>query len=263
MAGWITMKVNLAESAEVELISHATKLDVFAVVGRLQVLWSWVFKHTQNGESIMDAAAIDRRMGCDGFADAMIRVGWLRVTDTGTLFVGWDKNNTTDKSLRDAASERQRVSRERRNGPPPPVTECHNVSQNVTRDICVNTNTKTNQTTTTTKLKPVATNAGGGGGGVEFSARFSLLQKRPPWLPSAHEWIGKPKARELARSRLTGDDFGEIYDDIQRRVNGMKNPAGVFISMCEQRIKEADDGSRTLPVVHEGGEVANARGGAA
>jgi len=105
--------------------------------------------------------------------------------------------------------------------------------------------------------------AGGGGGGVEFSARFSLLQKRPPWLPSAHEWIGKPKARELARSRLTGDDFGEIYDDIQRRVNGMKNPAGVFISMCEQRIKEADDGSRTLPVVPEGGEVANARGGAA
>ena len=260
---WIRLNKGFITKPEVVRTAVALKVDKWRAAGAWITILDWADDLTEDGFiPRLDGDAIDAIVDLPGFFAVACAVGWMAVDADGVRFLNYTRYNTKSAKARSVDAKRQAKKRYRGQNSDENRTELgHNSDETRTKVRATYTETVTSNTTTPTPPTPISPNSGGGG--VAFSARFSLLQKRPPWLPSAHEWIGKPKARELARSRLTGDDFGEIYDDIQRRVNGMKNPAGVFISMCEQRIKEADDGSRTLPVVPEGGEVANARGGAA
>lgn len=155
MAGWLPMKVTLAESEEVDIISSATGLDKFAVVGRLQYLWSWVFQHTTDGSTKLDRSAVDRKVDFAGFADAMVKADWLVVTDAGVVFKNWAKNNTTDAALKEGWAVRQRRRRDRLTDVPPESRESHT---DVTRDKPdkTNTNTKTNTRESSQAVNPNA-----------------------------------------------------------------------------------------------------------
>lgn len=117
---WIKMRTDLFDDPAVVGISLSVGLDEFAVVGRLHKLWSWADGHTIDGNaavtqgkregnasSVTNALAIswiDRYLQCEGFAEAMQKVGWLVIDEAGIHFPKFDRHNgkTAKKRLETA-----------------------------------------------------------------------------------------------------------------------------------------------------------------
>lgn len=113
MAGdWIKMRVSLATDPAV--IGMATSLDrsEFEVVGMLHHLWSWADAHSRDGHADgVTGKWINRFIQCDGFADAVVKVGWLHITDTGIVFPDFDRHNGQSAKARGLAASRKQKQR--------------------------------------------------------------------------------------------------------------------------------------------------------
>lgn len=108
MAGdWIPMRTDLAEDPAVIGIADATGLDEGGVVGRLHRLWSWASWHTEDGDvKGVTLAWINRHVHSDGFAEAMVKVGWLVVTKSGVRFPRFDEWNSQSAKKRRLTARR-------------------------------------------------------------------------------------------------------------------------------------------------------------
>lgn len=115
MAGdWIKMRTDLSEDPAVIGIAARVGLDEFAVVGRLQALWSWADRQSRDGNAAgVTRAWINRKVQCDGFAEAMESVRWLSVTDDGISFPNFSNHNGETGKTRALGKSRQKNKRER------------------------------------------------------------------------------------------------------------------------------------------------------
>ena len=106
------MRMDLADDPAVIGISTATELDGFAVVGRLHKLWSWADRQSRDGHApSVTEMWIDRYVERDGFAQAMVNVGWLEFKNGGVLFPNFDRHNGQNAKKRVLAAARQRNAR--------------------------------------------------------------------------------------------------------------------------------------------------------
>lgn len=113
MAGdWIKMRVDLADDPAVIGIAARLGLDEFAVVGRLQALWSWADGQSRDGHAAgVTAAWVNRKVQCDGFAEAMASVSWLRIDETGITFPNFDNHNGETAKTRALGKNRKQKQR--------------------------------------------------------------------------------------------------------------------------------------------------------
>lgn len=113
MAGdWIKMRVDLSDDPAVISMACALDLDEFGIVGRLHKLWSWADKHCSAGHAkSVTNVWIDRYIGHAGFAQSMVDVGWLTITETGVEFPNFDRHNGASAKTRAEATERKRQER--------------------------------------------------------------------------------------------------------------------------------------------------------
>lgn len=99
MAGdWIKMRTHLSDDPAVISIAAQTKLDEYGVVGRLHKLWSWADSHTTDGNAPIVTTALpyawlNRYLHCDGFAEAMVGVGWLGIDSDGIHIPNFERHN--------------------------------------------------------------------------------------------------------------------------------------------------------------------------
>ena len=121
MAGdWIKMRRALPACPKVAVICRLTKLDAYAVCGRLLALWSWADEHTNDGVAAgIGGDYLDDMVGKKGFADALahIHVGWLEITDDGVIFPDYAKHNGSTGKTRAQAQRRQTRKRDKDHGP--------------------------------------------------------------------------------------------------------------------------------------------------
>ena len=122
MAGdWIKMASNLHDAPKVMTLADLIGLDVFAVVGRLHRLWSWLDAHTEDGAGVcVTATAIDRVVHHDGFADGLRKIGWLTGTDADLTFTNFTEHNGSTAKKR--AQDAQRQGKKRRSDAPTGVS---------------------------------------------------------------------------------------------------------------------------------------------
>lgn len=113
-ADWIPMRVDLLEDPAVISIAMSTGLDEFAVVGRLQCLWSWANTHTTNGHAAVTLDWLDAKMRAEKFSEAMISAGWLRAREGGIVFPRFDRWNSQAAKKRVLATRRKQRERTRR-----------------------------------------------------------------------------------------------------------------------------------------------------
>jgi hypothetical protein len=115
MAGtWIIMKHDLQTSPEVWKIEGATGLDTYGVIGRLHKVWSWADNQTADGLIEAPAALVDRLAECDGFAAAMVAVGWMVDHGDQIEFPDFgDHNGKTAKGRASAFRRQQKARREK------------------------------------------------------------------------------------------------------------------------------------------------------
>lgn len=111
MAGdWIKMRVSLPDDPAVIGMAAALGMDEFSVVGRLHALWSWADVQSRDGHAHgVTAAWINRKVQRDGFAEAMVAVGWLEIGDDGVNFPNFALHNgDTAKSRALGANRKQK-----------------------------------------------------------------------------------------------------------------------------------------------------------
>lgn len=83
---WIKMRVDLQTHPKVVRILSATRADKFRVIGGLHAVWSVFDTHSVDGLlQGYTPEALDHIIGWEGFADAMIAVGWLAYDGANTL----------------------------------------------------------------------------------------------------------------------------------------------------------------------------------
>lgn len=116
MAGdWIKMRVDLRDDPAVFKLADLLAIDELHIIGCLYSFWSWCDKHAVDGH--VDGATsrlIDKVSGRSGFADAMVEVGWLSVTDTGILIPHFERHNgesAKERGLKNARQARWRASK--------------------------------------------------------------------------------------------------------------------------------------------------------
>lgn len=111
MAGtWIKMLTTLHDSHKVRRLSRLVGCDRFGVVGRLHRIWSWADEHTIDGRFIGDIKDIDDIAEFDGFARAMIEIGWLAQIGDEITLIDFEKHNgeTAKKRAQGAKSASRR-----------------------------------------------------------------------------------------------------------------------------------------------------------
>lgn len=134
MAGdWIRLRHDLHDDPACFALSDMcpTSMDKMSgsmstTIGRLYLFWSWVDRHTTDGILPgVSKALIDRVCGADGFADALISVGWLHATDTGLEVPEFTRHNSNSAKARGLEAEAKRL---RRITPKPASDNCRTLS---------------------------------------------------------------------------------------------------------------------------------------
>jgi len=111
MAGmWIKMRHDLIDAPDVRRIARALGLDRDQVYGKLFRLWSWADRHGKNGVIDAEAEDVDEQVGHEGFATALVSVGWLG-TEGGIVIPHWDRHNSDSAKVRSLAQTRMRRAR--------------------------------------------------------------------------------------------------------------------------------------------------------
>ena len=114
MAGdWIKIEHGLLGKPEVMLLADAMDISHYEAVGHLVAFWQWVdlnmspecpqVKGTKKG--------LDRVAGRDGFADALVSVGWLEVQDGVVFIPGYEVH--LSKSAKERAKGQKKKAMQR------------------------------------------------------------------------------------------------------------------------------------------------------
>jgi hypothetical protein len=117
MAGsWLKMRHDLIDAPEIRRLAKSIGVTKDDVYGKLFRLWSWFDRHSVNGVVAgEELEAVDELIGTDGFAAALVSVGWLAAQDDGIVIPNWERHNSETAKERALAAVRQ----ERTRGKPP------------------------------------------------------------------------------------------------------------------------------------------------
>lgn len=126
MAGdWIAVRIDLLEDPAVIGIAKLTGLDECAVVGRLVKLWSWADRQTSDGAILHATCAwVDHYLGRNHFADAMVSVGWLTISESGVEFPHFDRWMSKSAKRRLTESRKKRLQRQLSKEDVPKMSRC-------------------------------------------------------------------------------------------------------------------------------------------
>lgn len=116
MAGdWIKMRLDLQSHPKIVRILSATKSDKFRAIGGLHAVWSVFDTHSTDGSLPgYTPETLNHIIGWEGFAEAMMAVGWLVFDGAETLILpSFDEHN--GKSGKRRAEDQRRKRDDRKN----------------------------------------------------------------------------------------------------------------------------------------------------
>lgn len=113
MAGdWIKMRSDLFTHPKVVRISSALNADRLRTIGALHAAWCLFDVHSTDGQlEGYTPEVLDEYLHWAGFSNAMARVGWLEINETGLIAPNFDEHNGQTAKRRVQEAERKRVVR--------------------------------------------------------------------------------------------------------------------------------------------------------
>lgn len=108
MAGdWIKVEASTPEKPEVYAVAEMLGIEPEHAFGCLCIIWIWADQQTIDGNAAsVTKMLVDRKTGVKGFAEAMIKVGWLEQCDEGLRFVNFDRHNGQTAKKRAVTAKR-------------------------------------------------------------------------------------------------------------------------------------------------------------
>lgn len=113
MIPWIKIETSLPRKPEVMQLADILGIDEFAVVGHLVCFWSWVDENVSQECPVVTGTkrGLDRVAGRDGFAAAMVDVGWLQMEGNEISIPHLDYH--LDHSAKTRATEQRKKAKQR------------------------------------------------------------------------------------------------------------------------------------------------------
>jgi hypothetical protein len=113
MIPWIKIETSLPRKPEVMQLADILGIDEFAVVGHLVCFWSWVDENVSQECPAVNGTkrGLDRVAGRDGFAAAMVAVGWLQMDGNEISIPHLDYH--LDHSAKTRATEQRKKAKQR------------------------------------------------------------------------------------------------------------------------------------------------------
>lgn len=112
MTPWIKLTKELSSRPEVIAMSGLLSIDCFGIVGRLSDFWGWVDSNSPDGTvKFIGAAQVDDLVRTPGFAQALVHVGWLEISESGITLPRWDRHNSMSAKARALESEAKKLRR--------------------------------------------------------------------------------------------------------------------------------------------------------
>lgn len=109
---WIKIEHTLPDKPEVIGIAETLGIDPDEVVGKLIRLWTWADQQSRDGHAKnVTLSWMNRYIRVTGFAEAMVAVGWLRVTEDGVSIPNYDRHLSQNAKSRGDALIRKRNQR--------------------------------------------------------------------------------------------------------------------------------------------------------
>lgn len=109
---WIKIRVDLTDDPNVFLLSDLLDLDCPTTVGHLVAFWSWMNRHTSDGTGIkLTKSAIDRKINVSGFAESLIKIGWLSGEEMNFSIPMYERHNGNSAKARALDAEAKRIRR--------------------------------------------------------------------------------------------------------------------------------------------------------
>lgn len=187
MAGeWLKMECCTPDKPETFAITSKMGWDdPDLTVGKLFRIWRWFDQQTVDGNAPgVTPTLLDRIAGATGFAQAMIDVGWLVVTEAGMSLPNFDKHNGATAKSR--AQTAKRVANHRaKDEPNQGSKECN--ASNVTPPLAREEKRRKEITT-----KP------------QYSALDDLIEKGVD-KQTAVDWLAVRKTKKLAPTKTSID----------------------------------------------------------
>ncbi len=112
-ADWIKLEKSTPDKPEIHRMAVGLGLDPDAVMGKLVRLWAWLdgILQDRHARSVTNVL-IDRITFCDGFADALVDVGWLEEAEDGFSIPNFERHMSKCAKRRALDAERQRQRRD-------------------------------------------------------------------------------------------------------------------------------------------------------
>lgn len=130
-SSWIKIEVITPDKPEVYQIAEILEIDPDSAMGKLVRLWAWADQQTIDGNAKCNApsvtkSAIDRITFVNGFADALINVGWLVFDKNALVFHNFERHNGNSSKKRALTNSRVTKLREmKRKGNADNVTDTY------------------------------------------------------------------------------------------------------------------------------------------
>jgi hypothetical protein len=110
MAGdWLKTDLTTLDKPEVYAIAEALGINRYEVVGHLLAVWRWFDQHSENGDARVTLSLLSSVTEFAGFAEAMVKVGWLMVDGDSIKMPNFDRHGS--KSAKNRALARNRMKR--------------------------------------------------------------------------------------------------------------------------------------------------------
>lgn len=111
---WIKVEKSTPDKPEILQLSSILNIpDPDTVMGKLIRVWSWFDSNSENGHApSVTNVLLDRMTGVTGFTDALVKVGWMEVTEEGFYMCNFDRHIGKGAKKRASDAERKRKSRE-------------------------------------------------------------------------------------------------------------------------------------------------------
>lgn len=109
---WIKVRSHLATHPKVVRMAYALRTHPVRIIGALVYTWSVADLHADS-EFLqhMTADALDQMVELPGFAEQMVLVGWLRISDDGLYLLNYQEHNGPTAKRRAAEAKRQECVR--------------------------------------------------------------------------------------------------------------------------------------------------------
>lgn len=113
MAGdWIKITKDLSNKPEVRKMSRMLSIPRPQVVGHLVAFWSWVDSNSETGIDIdLTKEDVDDITDFEGFADALVKVGWLSGRESRFAIPHFDRHVSQSAKARALEAEAKRIRR--------------------------------------------------------------------------------------------------------------------------------------------------------